>query len=85
MIDGDDEDEDSSDEKRLKDERTHRIALYQHHQSTLINLFNSGNKQTLCNCCGVNHKVFCNLLDLFQPVFDIYTLDFRIGFGRKFD
>eukprot|EP00536_Pseudo-nitzschia_multiseries_P008593 jgi/Psemu1/20787/gm1.20787_g len=63
MIDDDDnEDEDSSDEKSVR----------RHCQSNFIYLFNSGNKQALLNCCGVDHKVFCNLLDLFQLVFNLY-------------
>eukprot|EP00536_Pseudo-nitzschia_multiseries_P004936 jgi/Psemu1/11312/gm1.11312_g len=76
MIDNNDEDEDSSDEKRLKDRRTPSIALRRHHQSAFIYLFNSGNKQqALLNCYGVDHKVFWVLLDLFQPVFNIYMID----------
>eukprot|EP00536_Pseudo-nitzschia_multiseries_P014044 jgi/Psemu1/37354/gm1.37354_g len=75
MIDnGDSEDEDPSG-RRLKDRRTPRIALRQHCQSSFIYLFNCGNEQALLNCCGVDHKVFCDLLDLFQPVFDMYTID----------
>eukprot|EP00536_Pseudo-nitzschia_multiseries_P002348 jgi/Psemu1/5359/gm1.5359_g len=35
----------------------------------------SGNDQALLNCCGVDDKDFCGLLDLFEPVFDIYTID----------
>eukprot|EP00536_Pseudo-nitzschia_multiseries_P001422 jgi/Psemu1/3323/gm1.3323_g len=68
MIDnGNSEDEDPSD-RRLKDRRTPRIALRRHCQSSLIYLFNSGNEQALLNCCGVDHKVFRDLLlDLFQP------------------
>eukprot|EP00536_Pseudo-nitzschia_multiseries_P014382 jgi/Psemu1/38488/gm1.38488_g len=72
--DGNSEDEDPSD-RRLKDRRTPRIALCQHCQSSFIYLFNSGNEQALLNCCGVDHKVFCDLLHLFQPVFDIYTVN----------
>eukprot|EP00536_Pseudo-nitzschia_multiseries_P007334 jgi/Psemu1/17710/gm1.17710_g len=65
MIDNDNsEDEDPSD-RRLKDRRTPRIALHRHCQSSFIYLFNSGNKQALLNCCGVDHKVFCDLLHLF--------------------
>eukprot|EP00536_Pseudo-nitzschia_multiseries_P015480 jgi/Psemu1/42766/gm1.42766_g len=78
MIDNDNsEDEDSSD-RHLKDRRTPRIALCQHCQSSFIYLFNCGNKQALLNCCGVDHKVFCNLLDLFQPVFDIIIADYGV-------
>eukprot|EP00536_Pseudo-nitzschia_multiseries_P003321 jgi/Psemu1/7497/gm1.7497_g len=64
--DGNSEDEDSSD-RRLKDRRTPRIALCRLCQSSFIYLFNCGNKQALLNCCDVDHKVFRNLLDLFQP------------------
>eukprot|EP00536_Pseudo-nitzschia_multiseries_P001301 jgi/Psemu1/3003/gm1.3003_g len=62
------EDADSSDKKCLKDRRAQRIALCQHHQSAFIYLFNPGNRQALLNCCAVDHKVFHNLLDLFQPI-----------------
>eukprot|EP00536_Pseudo-nitzschia_multiseries_P011737 jgi/Psemu1/29791/gm1.29791_g len=75
MIDDDDEDEDYSDRNCLKDRRTPRTALCQHRQSAFIYLFNPGNEQALLNCCGVDHKVFRDLLDLFEPVFDIYTID----------
>eukprot|EP00536_Pseudo-nitzschia_multiseries_P003566 jgi/Psemu1/8115/gm1.8115_g len=70
-------DEDSPDKKCLKDRRTPRIvALPRHCRSAFIYLFNSGNEQALPNCCGVvDHKVFSDLLELFQPVFDIYTTD----------
>eukprot|EP00536_Pseudo-nitzschia_multiseries_P001618 jgi/Psemu1/3738/gm1.3738_g len=67
MIDArDSEDEDPSD-MRLKDRRTPRIALCRHCQSSFIYLFNSGNEQALLNC-GVDHKVFRDLLHLFQPL-----------------
>eukprot|EP00536_Pseudo-nitzschia_multiseries_P009576 jgi/Psemu1/23598/gm1.23598_g len=67
MIDnGNSEDEDPSD-RRLRDRRTPRIALCWHCQSSFIYLFNSGNKHALLDCCGVDHKVFRDLLDLFQP------------------
>eukprot|EP00536_Pseudo-nitzschia_multiseries_P017121 jgi/Psemu1/49421/gm1.49421_g len=62
----DDKDEDSPGRNCLKDRRTLRIALRQHHQSAFIYLFNSGKEQALLNCCGVDHKVFCDLLDLFN-------------------
>eukprot|EP00536_Pseudo-nitzschia_multiseries_P007690 jgi/Psemu1/18512/gm1.18512_g len=65
-IGDDDEDEDLSGKKCLKGRRITKIALHQHRQPAFFYLFNSGSKQALLNCCGVDHKVFCNLLDLFQ-------------------
>eukprot|EP00536_Pseudo-nitzschia_multiseries_P000754 jgi/Psemu1/1694/gm1.1694_g len=62
--DGDSDNEDPSDR-----------PLRRHCQSSFIYLFNSGNEQALLNCCGVDHKVFRDLLHLFQPVFDIYMID----------
>eukprot|EP00536_Pseudo-nitzschia_multiseries_P006087 jgi/Psemu1/14415/gm1.14415_g len=78
MINNDgNKDEDSPDEKHLKDRRRPRIALCRHHQSTFIYLFNSGNKQALLNCCGVDHKVFSTIADYgiydqVQKMFDEY-------------
>eukprot|EP00536_Pseudo-nitzschia_multiseries_P002175 jgi/Psemu1/5036/gm1.5036_g len=43
--------------------------------SPFLYLFNSGNVQALLNCFGVNYKVFAELLDLFQPIFDSYTIN----------
>ena len=36
-------------------------------------MFNSGDDQALLNCCGVDHKVFRQLLELFQPAFETYV------------
>eukprot|EP00536_Pseudo-nitzschia_multiseries_P010585 jgi/Psemu1/26410/gm1.26410_g len=65
--DGDSEDEEDPFNRRLRDRRTPRIAIRRHCQSSFTYLFNSGNEQALLNCCGVDHKVFRDLLHLFQP------------------
>eukprot|EP00536_Pseudo-nitzschia_multiseries_P015207 jgi/Psemu1/41637/gm1.41637_g len=72
--DGNSEDEEDPFNRRLKDRRTPRIAIRRHCQSSFTYLFNSGNEQALLNCCGVDHKVFRDLLHLFQPVFDIIRI-----------
>eukprot|EP00536_Pseudo-nitzschia_multiseries_P005401 jgi/Psemu1/12500/gm1.12500_g len=76
--DGDSEDEADPSDRHLKDRRTPRIAICRHCQSSFTYLFNSGNEQALLNCCGVDHKVFRDLLHLFQPVFDMITLPNKV-------
>jgi len=39
--------------------------------------------QALLNCCAVDHKVFRQLLKIFQPVFDGHTVDKKTGRIRK--
>ena len=29
----------------------------------------------MLNCCSCNHRIFHHLLELFEPVFNTYTLD----------
>eukprot|EP00536_Pseudo-nitzschia_multiseries_P018894 jgi/Psemu1/57838/gm1.57838_g len=46
-------------------------------------LYQSGNDQALLNCCGVDHVVFRELLDLSEPVYNSYTVDNNTGLIRK--
>jgi hypothetical protein len=46
-------------------------------------MYHSGNDQALINCCAVDHKVFAELLDLFKPHFDSYTIDRKTRLIRK--
>jgi transposase-like protein len=46
-------------------------------------MFDSGNEQALINCCAVDHKVFAELLELFEPVFNTYTIDHKTGLVKK--
>eukprot|EP00536_Pseudo-nitzschia_multiseries_P000375 jgi/Psemu1/831/gm1.831_g len=71
-----DDDDDAAEERRRRDRRIPRIALHRHSESPpFLYLFNSGNEQALLNCCGVYHTVFRELLGLFEPTFDSYTVD----------
>lgn len=62
-------------ERRRRDRRTPRIALKRYQKSSFFYLYHSGDDQALLNCCAVDHEVFLSLLDLFEPVFNSYTLD----------
>ena len=52
-----------------------KISLLSVKESPFIHLFGSGDNQALLNCCGVDHPVFRELLSIFKPVFDTYTVD----------
>eukprot|EP00536_Pseudo-nitzschia_multiseries_P016557 jgi/Psemu1/46599/gm1.46599_g len=79
----DDDDDDDAEERHQRDRRTPRIALRRNSESPFLYLFNSGNKQALLNCCGVDHMVFRELLGLFGPKFDSYTVDRYTNAIRK--
>ena len=64
----------SIENKRRRDKRTPRIAIQAYHKSAFYYMFNSGDDQALLNCCGVDHKVFRQLLHLFQPTFENFVL-----------
>ena len=73
---GDDEEPQMSlEDKRRRDRRYPRIALKSFHYSAFVQLYHSGNDQSLLNCCGVDHKIFRELLALFEPVYDRFTVD----------
>eukprot|EP00536_Pseudo-nitzschia_multiseries_P002092 jgi/Psemu1/4895/gm1.4895_g len=51
--------------------------------SPFLYLFNSGNEQSLLNCCGAGHKVFGELLGLFEPIFNSYMINRDTNAIRK--
>eukprot|EP00536_Pseudo-nitzschia_multiseries_P002542 jgi/Psemu1/63698/estExt_Genemark1.C_340067 len=71
-------------DKRRRDRRTPRIAIKRYSQSAFMYLYLLGNDQALLNCCGVDHIVFRELLDIFEPCFNSYTIDKNTGSIRKF-
>ena len=58
-------------------------ALKRHSESAFKFLCNSGDDQALINCCAVDHEVFCEPLQLFQPVFDSHAIDWEPGLIEK--
>eukprot|EP00536_Pseudo-nitzschia_multiseries_P003891 jgi/Psemu1/8794/gm1.8794_g len=70
-------------DKKRRDRRTPRIAIKRYTQSAFMFLYRSGNDQALLNCCGVDHVVFRELLDLFEPVYNSYTVDKNTGSIRN--
>ena len=69
----------TAEEKRLRDLRTPRVALWQFKFSSFNYLYNSRDDQALLNWCGCTHGVFNELLSLFKPYFDAFTFDKRSG------
>ena len=64
-------------DNRRSDKRTPRITLRRYSKSPFLYLFQSGNNQALLNCCGVDHKVFHELLELFAPVFNHHLVQLQ--------
>ena len=77
------DDELGDEENQRRDRRTPRISLRRYTESSFRYLFNSGNDQALLNCCGVDHRIFRQLLQLFSPVFHAHTFDDATGRIRK--
>ena len=73
----------SAEDRKRRDRRTPRLALRRYSESSFVYLFKSGCDQALLNCCGVDHKVFQQLVTLFAPVFNRYTFDKNTGIIRK--
>ena len=73
----------SNDDKRRRDRRTPRIALRKYPYSSFLYLYNSGNEQALINCCALDHNSFSQLLELFAPVFNVYTFEKSTNRIRK--
>ena len=73
----------SKDDKRRRDRRTKRVALRYYRNSSFYYLFQSGDDQSLLNCCAVDHWVFQSLLEVFEPVFHQYMVDESTGSIRK--
>ena len=62
-------------EKHRRDRRYPRCSIKRYVDSPFLNLYNSGNDQALMNCTAVDNRVFRDLLSLFKPVYDTYTVD----------
>ena len=73
----------SLEDKRRRDQRTPRIALRKYSKSSFLYLYQSGNSQALLNCCAADHRVFRELLNIFDPIFKLYRYDKNSGQLRK--
>ena len=56
-----------------------QISLKRYAELPFLFLFKSGNDQVLLNCCAVDHRVFQNVLQLFKPVDNQYTVNKNTG------
>ena len=81
--DSDDENELSSEDRRRRDRRYPRASVQFYEQSPFRYIFLSGDEQALLNACGVDHKVFDELLQRFQLVYDTHTYDRETGHIKK--
>ena len=69
----------SIEQRRRRDRQTPRIAMRKCPHSSFICLSNSGNNQASLNCCGMDHKIFNNLLEIFEPMFNTHIPDSKTG------
>ena len=86
FFDTDSEDEEPSlciEERRRRSKKFPRISLTKYQQSAFRVMFESGNDQALINCCAVDHRVFRELLSLFEPVFVSHCVDPDTGLIKK--
>lgn len=70
-------------DKRKRDKRYPRISVKRFVESPFYYLFHSGNEQALLNCCAVDHRSFRELLELFEPVYNRFTVDSKTWAIRK--
>jgi hypothetical protein len=84
IFEDDDSDESTLglEDRRRRSKKIPRISLQKYVQSAWRYMFDSGNDQALINCCAVDHKVFAELLELFEPVFNTHTIDRKTGLVR---
>ena len=73
----------SMEERRRRDKRTPRIAIRKYPYSAFQYMDASGYDQALLNCCGVDHLVFKQLLQLFKPAFEAHMPDRITGTIKK--
>ena len=86
LFDEDDDDDTpqlSIEERRRRDRRYPRKAVQYYPRSPFRYIFLSGDEQALLNACGVDHKVFDELLQLFAPVYDTHTYNRATGHIKK--
>ena len=81
--DDDDTPQLSIEDKRRRDRRYPRASVGYYEQSPFKYIYLSGDEQALLNACGVDHKVFNELLQLFEPVYDAHTIDRETGHIKK--
>ena len=62
-------------DKRRRDRRIPRIALRPCNESPFSYLLASGNDQALLNVTATDHKVFGDLVSVFEPYFNRYMMD----------
>ena len=65
----------SAEERQRRDRRIPRLSVQKYAFSPFKYLFGSGVDQSLLDCCGVDHKASRELLGLFEPCFNLYTVD----------
>ena len=65
----------SIEERRRYSRKIPRCALRRYHDSPFRFLFDRGNDQALINITGLDQRVFRQLLLLFRPAYDKYTID----------
>ena len=68
----------SPEERRRRDRRTPRIAIRRYAHSAFLHLFHSGDNQALLNYCGIDHKVYRELVDVFAPLWNKYTVLYTV-------
>ena len=68
--------------RRRRDRRIPRVSLLDYSDSAFKKMLDSGNDQALLNACGHDFGSFQSLLEIFQPVYDLYYLDVASGFIR---
>ena len=66
--------------RRRRDRHIPRVSLLDYSDSSFKKLLDSGNDQALLNACGHDFGSFQSLLEIFQPVYDLYYLDVTSGF-----
>lgn len=69
--------------RRRRDQRYPRIAIRFYSDSPFKYLYEAGKDQALLNVCGVDHKEFEKLLQVFEPFYEKYTFDEKTGVIRK--
>ena len=83
VVSNDDDNELSLEDRRRRSRRIPRIAIRKYSQSAFKYMFDSGNDQALLNCCGIDHRVFRELVALFEPVFNCHGYDEATGLVKK--
>ena len=83
IVSNNDDNKLSLEDRRRRLRRIPRIAIRKYSQSAFKYMFDSGNDQALLNCCGIDHRAFCKLVALFEPVFNCHSCDEAAGRVKK--